>query len=102
MKEYTVFSSAAVVFAFVLDRWLKTKVFRRQAFWILIGIMAICQLTVNGYLTSRPVFLYGDRFVSGLRIGTIPIEDFIFAFAFISFVIILWEFYKCKESLHSR
>jgi len=57
---------------------------------------------VNGYLTSRPVFLYGERFVSGLRIGTIPIEDFIFAFAFISLVIILWECYKRKEAQRPR
>jgi len=97
MKEYTVFSSAAAVFGFLLDQLLGTKVFKTKPFWIFMAIMTFSEMVVNGYLTSRPVFLYGERFISGLKLGTIPIEDFIFGFAFIALVIILWEFFKRRE-----
>ncbi len=94
MKEYTVFSSAAVLAIFILDGILGTGLRKSQAFWVFMLIMALAELAVNGFLTSRPVFLYGRPFISGLKIFTIPIEDFIYGFAFVMLVIVLWEFFR--------
>lgn len=100
MKEYTVLSLLAVAARFVLDRLLGTGVTRKKAFWVFAGIMVFAETVVNGYLTSRPVFLYGERFISGLRVGTIPVEDFIFGFSFMTVVVILWEFFKKERGSH--
>jgi len=72
-----------------------------MSYWIFMGVMTLCELAVNGFLTSRPVFLYGERYISGLRLGTIPIEDMIYGFAFISLVIVIWEFFKQGEDRHA-
>lgn len=91
MKEYTVFSGAAVAAVFILDLMLGTGVRKSRAFWVFMLIMGFAEMAVNGFLTSRPVFLYGKSFISGLKILTIPIEDFIYGFAFVMLVIVLWE-----------
>lgn len=92
MKEYTLFSTLALGAAVGLDFLLRTRVTLSRAYWIFMAVMAAAECAVNGYLTSRPVFLYGEEFISGIRFGTIPLEDFIFGSAFITLVVVLWEF----------
>jgi len=91
MPEYTVISIISIIAAVVLDILLKTRIFLSIHFWIFMTIMMLAEFIVNGFLTSVPVFLYGEQFVSGIYLRTVPIEDFFLGFSFISFVIILWE-----------
>lgn len=96
MKEYTVFSMAGVGAAFFLDRILGTQVTARRAYWIFMVIMMSGEMIVNGFLSARPVFLYNRSHLSGLYLGTIPVEDFFFGFAFITVVVVLWEVLKTR------
>jgi lycopene cyclase domain-containing protein len=54
-------------------------------------------LVFNGYLTWRPVVLYGEAYQLGLRIYTIPIEDFGYGYALILLCRILYEFLKRRQ-----
>lgn len=92
MKEYTLFSTLALGAVFGLDFLLRTRITVTRPYWIFMGLMTAGEAAVNSYLTSRPVFLYGEKFISGLRFGTIPVEDFIFGWAFLTLVVVLWEF----------
>jgi lycopene cyclase domain-containing protein len=55
------------------------------------------KLIFNGYLTSRPIVLYGTGFFLGLRLGTIPLEDFMFGFSMIALSVVLWEYFRTRS-----
>jgi len=102
MKEYTLLSIVSVLLAIALDFALKTKLFFSKKFWIFWAVMFVLIFIVNGYLTWRPIVIYGESFYSGIRIFTIPVEDFLFGFSLITFNITLWEYFtnKMKEKEH--
>ena len=52
------------------------------------------QILVDGWLTklSAPIVIYDDRHTTGVRFPfDIPIEDFLFGFAMVTAVLLLWE-----------
>jgi lycopene cyclase domain-containing protein len=91
MKEYTLLAVAGVLLALGTDHALGTRLVRRRVFWIFHGIMALITTAVNGYLTARPIVLYGERFFLNWRVITIPVEDYLFGFALITLNLVLWE-----------
>jgi lycopene cyclase domain-containing protein len=97
MKEYTFLAIASALAVFVLDHWLRTGVFRKKNFWIALGVMFLFKLPSNGYLTGRPIVLYNSQEFLGIRIGTIPLEDFFYGFGLITITIVLWEYFLRKE-----
>jgi lycopene cyclase domain-containing protein len=105
MKEYTIASVIAVLLVVVLDRWLDTRLLGRRAFWITIAVMFWFKIIFNGYLTWRPIVMYGPGFFLGLRLGTIPLEDFLYGFSVIGATVVLWEkfriFIRPKRTKHS-
>jgi lycopene cyclase domain-containing protein len=91
VKEYTICSIAAAVFSAWLDSRLETGVLRKGAFWLTLGVMFAFMLLANGYLTWRPVVLYNSAYFMGVRLGTIPLEDFVYGFSIITLSVVLWE-----------
>jgi lycopene cyclase domain-containing protein len=85
----------AVVVVFVLEFVvLRTGLFRRSGYWLSMLIVLGFQIPVDGWLTKRsaPIVLYNERQTSGLRFGfDIPVEDFLFGFALVTAVLLLWE-----------
>ncbi|KXK26925.1 MAG: hypothetical protein TR69_WS6001000949 [candidate division WS6 bacterium OLB20] len=53
----------------------KPEVLIRRSSLIWIGVTAMLFLLFNTVLTAVPVVTYGEDMVSGIRIGTIPLED---------------------------
>jgi lycopene cyclase domain-containing protein len=52
------------------------------------------QILVDGWLTklSAPIVVYDDRQITGIRFPfDIPVEDFLFGFALVTAVLLLWE-----------
>ena len=73
---------------------LHTGLFRRPAYWLSMVIVVGFQIVTDGWLTklSAPVVVYDDRHTSGIRFPwDIPIEDFLFGFALVTAVLLLWE-----------
>lgn len=73
---------------------LRTGLFRRRAYWLSMAIVFAFQSLVDGWLTKlgAPVVIYNSRHISGLRFPfDIPIEDFLFGFALVTAVLLLWE-----------
>jgi lycopene cyclase domain-containing protein len=74
--------------------FLRTGLFRRPSFWVAMAIVLAFQIPVDGWLTklSAPVVEYAPRQMTGLRFPwDIPIEDFLFGFALVTAVLLLWE-----------
>ncbi len=100
MKEYTIASVASVCVVVMLDRILNTRLMGRAGFWEFTAVMFAFLLLFNGYLTWRPIVLYGEQFCMNIRLGTIPLEDFLFGFSMISLTVILWEFARARIFPH--
>jgi lycopene cyclase domain-containing protein len=80
---------------------LHTGLFRRPAYWLSMVIVLGFQIPVDGWLTklSAPVVIYNERQTSGLRFPfDIPVEDFLFGFALVTGVLLLWEYQRAGRS----
>ncbi len=82
------------------DTLLKTDLLGQPKTYLYLAIVSILILVFNGYLTARPVVLYGEAFQSGYRILTIPIEDFGYGFTLVLLNAILYE--KLKGVRHGK
>ena len=92
---YTLPAVVAVTVVVALELALfHTGLFRRPAYWLSMLIVIGFQIPVDGWLTklSSPVVIYQQRQTSGLRFPfDIPVEDFLFGFALVTAVLLLWE-----------
>jgi lycopene cyclase domain-containing protein len=73
---------------------LHTGLFRRPAYWLSMLIVVGFQILTDGWLTklSAPIVMYDDRQTTGIRFPfDIPVEDFLFGFALVTAVLVLWE-----------
>lgn len=60
-------------------------------FWISLGICFIPFLIVNGFLTGIPIVSYSPQAILGVRILSIPVEDFLYSLALVGGVILAYE-----------
>ena len=91
---YTAPAVLAVLAVCVLELVLRTGLFRRPAYWLSMLIVVGFQILVDGWLTklSAPIVVYDDRQITGIRFPfDIPVEDFLFGFALVTAVLLLWE-----------
>ena len=94
MGEYTaaaVVAVAAVIMAELV--WFRTGLLRRPAYLLTVAVVLGFEVPVDGWLTklSAPVVRYDPRRISGVRWPwDIPIEDFLFGFALLTLVLLLW------------
>jgi lycopene cyclase domain-containing protein len=79
---------------------LRTGLFRRPAYWLSMLIVVGFQILVDGWLTklSAPIVVYDDRQTTGIRFPfDIPVEDFLFGFALVTAVLLLWERQRARR-----
>jgi lycopene cyclase domain-containing protein len=91
---YTAPAVLAVLAVCALELVLRTGLFRRPAYWLSILIVVGFQILVDGWLTklSAPIVVYDNRQIIGIRFPfDIPVEDFLFGFALVTAVLLLWE-----------
>jgi lycopene cyclase domain-containing protein len=97
MKEYTFLAAGSVVLVLLLDRMLRTHVVRKRAYWIAVCVMFVFKIPSNGYLTWRPIVMYNPAYFLGIRVGTIPLEDFAYGYGLITLTLVLWEYFLRKD-----
>jgi lycopene cyclase domain-containing protein len=66
-------------------------------FWLALFTSFIPFVIFNGYLTAIPIVRYNPAAIIGIRIGTIPIEDFFYNYAMLSSY--FWVYFLAKEFL---
>ncbi len=88
----TTFLVTGMLLAFI---WLKLRLRFMGRFYFAYAVLLIPLLIISGVLTGafldEPVVLYNDAHNSGIRLGTIPIEDTVHAFLLLLIPITLWE-----------
>ena len=90
-KQYTGLVLICVGLVGLTDTLLRTELLMQPKTYIYIGIVFGLILIFNGYLTARPVVLYGEAYQIGYRIMTIPVEDFGYGFTLMLFNAVLYE-----------
>lgn len=95
VPEYTMAAVVAVVAVVALERYvLRTGLLRQPAYWITMVIVFGFQIPVDGWLTklTAPIVLYDEDRTIGIRgPWDIPVEDFVYGFALLTLVLLLWE-----------
>jgi lycopene cyclase domain-containing protein len=71
------------------------KLLQSKVYWITIAISFIPFLIFNFVLTYIPVVVYSPNSIWGMKIISIPVEDFFYSYSMISFWILL---YSIKEN----
>lgn len=94
--EYTYLVITGTLLVIILDIFLKTHLLKQKIFWIYWAVIVALMFIVNGYLTWRPIVIYNESKMLGIRLFTIPVEDFFFGFSLIGLNLIIWEFYNKK------
>ncbi|MEZ6330470.1 MAG: lycopene cyclase domain-containing protein [Candidatus Saccharimonadales bacterium] len=61
-------------------------------FWTFQVVLLGLFLVFNSLLTMLPIITYGPDAIIGFKIGDIPIEDFLFNFAFINLFLLVYTF----------
>ena len=90
-KQYTGLVLFCVGLVGLTDTVLRTELLLQPKTYIYLGIVAVLTLIFNGYLTARPVVLYGETYQMGYRIFTIPVEDFGYGFTLMLFNAMLYQ-----------
>jgi lycopene cyclase domain-containing protein len=102
--EYTAAASVAAVLVVVAElAWLRTGLFRTRAYWLSMAIVLFFMVLVDGWLTklSAPIVLYNPDEMTGWRVPwDIPVEDYLFGFALVTLVMLLWD--RAGRTLGSR
>ena len=95
-KSYTatVFILTGTLFASA--RFCFKSMFSSSLYWLYIIVCTLLFGIFNHVLTSLPVVSYSAQAITGLRVGTIPIEDFFYNFSLLSFYLIIYLFTEGK------
>lgn len=76
IPEYTVAGLAWLAGAFVLAG--AAGILRRRSTWIAFGAFLASTVVFDAVLTGIPIVVYGTARVSGIRLGTTPVEDYLY------------------------
>ncbi|MCU1393167.1 MAG: lycopene cyclase domain protein [Ilumatobacteraceae bacterium] len=95
MHVYPVLAITAAVGVIVLElRWFRSGIFASRAFCISMVIVFGFMVVVDGWLTklSAPIVIYDDRRTTGIRpVWDILVEEYAYAFALLTMVVLLWD-----------
>ncbi|MCE2393240.1 lycopene cyclase domain-containing protein [Candidatus Poribacteria bacterium] len=97
-KQYTGLVLFCLGLVGLADRLLRVDLLLQPRTYLYLTVVAGLVLVFNGYLTARPVVLYGESYQVGYRILSIPVEDFGYGFGLMLFNAILYE--KLRKIWH--
>jgi lycopene cyclase domain-containing protein len=98
LKEYTLLAALSVLLIIIIDHKSGICILRQKLYYVFFAVIIGFKLLVNGYLT-RHIVMYNSQFFMGIRIGTIPLEDFLFGFSMVTLSIVCWEYFKKKREV---
>lgn len=82
--------------------WFRSGLFRSRAYYVSMLIVFGFMVAVDGWLTklSAPIVIYDDTQTTGIRpIWDILLEEYAYAFALLTMIILLWDRAGQREAL---
>ncbi len=100
---YTATVSIVFFVSWLLVQWVAERSERFSLggcrLWNFLGFTIVLTLIFNGYLTWEPIVVYNDLLNSGLRVGTIPVEDVVYGLSMALGLVGVYEWNR-KENLY--
>jgi lycopene cyclase domain-containing protein len=90
-QTYTLTVLVAVAVVLVLAALWQPALLSSFHFWLAIALTYIPFLIFNGILTSVPLVVYNEAEIWGVRVHTIPVEDFFYSFSLIGLAILVYR-----------
>jgi len=90
LASCAVFLAASLLF----DRSL----IRSKQYWLWLAVCYIPFLIFNSVLTALPVVEYNSVAIWGVRVGTIPVEDFFYNYSMLSFYVLFYRMIRNKTA----
>lgn len=90
-KQYTGLVLLCFGLVGLTDRLLRVDLLLQPKTYLYLVVVFGLISVFNGYLTARPVVLYGEVYQIGYRFFSIPMEDFGYGFTLMLFNAILYE-----------
>lgn len=95
-KAYTF--SVLFIIGLLLPLFIFSMSWQKADKMILMYVISLIpMLVVNGLLTALPVVIYNDNQNLGIRLGTIPVEDFVYNAILLFMTISLYEWQQRKD-----
>jgi lycopene cyclase domain-containing protein len=97
--------TAAVAVVVAELRFFRSGLFREPAYWLSMLVVFAFMIPVDGWLTklSAPIVLYREQDTSGIRpVWDILLEEFAYAFALLTIVILVWDRAGRAEAAQER
>jgi lycopene cyclase domain-containing protein len=97
-KEYTFLAIFSVGVSILFVSLVNINLFSSRAYWIYTILTLVLFLIFNYILTSVPVVQYSSTAITGFRVTSIPIEDFLFNFSMLTnyLTVYVWASRKLK------
>lgn len=102
MIRYLAFSLLLILIALEIHRFLRIGWSNWRSLLFLTAILFVLMLIFDTYLTTLPIVEYNKSLVLGLRIGSIPVEDFSYLFVVIITGPALFEYFKNNEESRKK
>ena len=93
-QGYTAKALASCGFFLMIALFLDRPLLESKQYWIWLAICYLPFLIINTVLTALPVVEYNSKAIWGLRVGTIPLEDFFYNYAMLSFYLLVYRIAK--------
>jgi lycopene cyclase domain-containing protein len=84
---------------FLVTIFYDHEILESLLFWAYMAITYFPFFVVNYLLTSPPIVWYDSRAIWGMRIVTIPVEDFFYSFTLLAFYTLVYRIFRKKSSL---
>jgi lycopene cyclase domain-containing protein len=95
-KAYTSLTCSFSSVFCLIHLWLFDAVYQYR-FWMAYVVHLIPLFIVNGVLTGLPVVIYNDSENTGIRLGTIPIEDTTYSLLLLMMNLTIYEWLRKRQ-----
>jgi len=95
-QDYTLLAMFSCALFFILASSLYATILKSRLFWLYIVISFIPFMIFNYFLTSLIVVYYNPQAIWGIRVTTIPLEDFFYNFSMLAFYLMVYRYFKQK------
>jgi len=89
-QAYTLTVLLSVALFFILAAALQPDLLNSRQFWLAMLLTYVPFLIFNGLLTGIPIVVYNDAENWGIRVYTIPLEDFFYSLSLLGFNILVY------------
>lgn len=95
-QDYTILSMLSCALFFFIANQFYPNILKSRLYWFYIILSFVAFLIFNYILTSTIIVFYNPEAIWGIRITTIPLEDFFYNFSMLSFYLMFYLYFKNK------